>query len=253
VTTASGLSVVVRTSLLHRMMIIRELTGECRRAARLGDCRLPSIVERDTEAAVVGIVAALGPLDTLTASARPPAWRLSGPRTGSRPAPLTIWLDDRATRDTGQSLSALFSRLQGSTVPEVQDVAGITVDGGNVEAVLVAARHAAHLARVHVPQLLQLVNGGPEGSHDPIAALSCRLMRDRQLDDNALDAIGRDARRVAVALSGTDLRPAARPGRPPVSHGLQVGPQFLQDFAAYVRQLSSASPILPGTADPVRR
>jgi hypothetical protein len=68
-----------------------------------------------------------------------------------------------------------------------------------------------------------------------------------------LDAIGRDARRVAVALSGTDLRPAARPGRPPVSHGLQVGPQFLQDFAAYVRQLSSASPILPGTADPVRR
>jgi hypothetical protein len=246
--------VAVRISLLHRMMIVRELTRECRAAVGFRDRRLPSIVGHDNEAVVVGIAAALGPLDTLTASAEPSvAWWLPEPRKQARSATLTIWLNDRASRNTAQRLPALFSLTHDSAAPGAEDVAGAGVDGGDVEAVLVATRHAAHLARGHVPQLLQLVNGGPADPRDPIATLSCRLLRDRQLDDNALGAIGRDARRVAAALSATGLRPADGLGGTPASRGLRAGPQFLQDFAAYVVQLLPESPFAPGFADPVQR
>jgi hypothetical protein len=235
--------VAVRTSLLHRMMIVRELTGACRAAAAARDRRLPSIVEHDTEAAVVGIAAALGPLDTLTAAGTPPpAWWRSEPGKEASSAPLTIWLNDQASRNALPCLSALFAHLHDSAAPGAQ---GVAVDGGDVEAVLVAARHAVHLAHRHVPQLLHLVNGGPEGPCDPIAALSCRLLRDRQLDDNALGAISRDARRVAAALSAADHRPATGFGRTPVFHGLRAGPQFLQDFAAYVVELTQRG--IPGS------
>lgn len=136
-TTDGGLSVAVRTSLLHRMMIIRELTGERRTAAGFRDRRLPSIVEHNTEAAVVGIAAALGPLDTVTASAGPPPARLlPQPGSESRSAPLTIWLNGQVGRDTARCLSALFARLHDSAAPAAEDV---TVDGADVEAVQEAA------------------------------------------------------------------------------------------------------------------
>ncbi|MEV4281366.1 hypothetical protein [Actinoplanes xinjiangensis] len=224
------------------MMIVRELTGGCRTAARLGDRRLPSIVERGTEAAVVGIAAALRPLDTVTASAGPPSgWRPSGSGKDAGPAPLTIWLGDQASGKTAPRLSALFTPLGSAAAPVAEDTPDVTVDGGDVEKVLVAARHAARSARMHVPRVLHLVNGGPEYPRDPIAALSCSLLQDRHLDANAVASIGRDARRVAAALSAADLRPATGA---PVPHGLRAGPLFLQDFAAYVLQLSSAWPAL---------
>ncbi|BEL06017.1 hypothetical protein Q0Z83_042080 [Actinoplanes sichuanensis] len=233
------------------MMIVRELAGGCRAADVFRDRRLPSIVEYNAEAAVVGIAEALGPLDTLTASAGPPpAGGLSQPGRESRSAPLTIWLNEQASQDIRQCLSALFVVLHDSPSPEAEDVA---VDGGDVEAVLVAARHAAYLARGHVTQLLHLLNDGPQGPRDPIAALSGRLLRDRQLDHNALGAISRDARRVAAGLSATGLRPTTGRGGTPVPHELRAGAPFLQDFAGYVRQLTPAASLVSGITDPVRR
>jgi hypothetical protein len=236
----------VRTSLLHRMLVVRELLQSFRAAGPPSRCHLPAIVGRHAEACLVGITAALGPLDLLVPDGSSPSCRPPPTMSLVGAAPLRVRLSDPATCGELQELSALFIPRRPSGQPEPQGATEATVDGWDVEAVLTAARKAARLARgEHGPQLLRLAKGGPGALGDPVAVLSGRLLRDRQLDSNALDAIGRDARRVAAALSAAFPGVTGDPVPCPLSAGSQ---QFLLDSAAY-----AARPVLVARTAPAAK
>ena len=225
-----------RTELLHRMLLVRRLVA--RGAGPTGTPDLPA----GEEAIAVGVVAALGPADTVVAASRSHGLTLAvelaqadlarhrpavtacffGGPAASRPE-FTVCVDLAVRRH----LPVLFccADHEATDPPAPSGLVVEPVDGLDVEAVIQVVLAALRPMRAGTgPRLLHLrayggralpigqaADGGPPGDEagerDPIRILAGRMRTDHQLDDNALRAIDLDAAAYAEAAAAGRGRP----------------------------------------------
>jgi|tagenome__1003787_1003787.scaffolds.fasta_scaffold20460584_2 hypothetical protein len=190
------LSAVQRTELLHRMLIARHLAE--RHAAAPVDFHVGE------EAAVVGVLSALGPYDAVLPDAGlARAVELARADLRAHRDAVTVCLFDAEAGDAADRLDVarraglpmLFCRrARSGPAAGSEPLPADTVDALDVEAVLPGARASLHAVRCGAgPRLLGLCATGGTAHPDPIELLVVRMYAAHQLDDNALRAIDADA------------------------------------------------------------
>lgn len=176
ITPSNQLPAAQRTVVLRRMLTLRAAAGRTLRPS--------SLLAPGNEAILIGVLAVLGPLDTVIATSRPPA--LAGrTRDCGADTAVTVALGTSAGRQRFGSISALVSGRR--RVPPIE---AIIVDAWDVEAVLLTAARSASSVRGRPSALLIRMRGStPPIDRDPIAILAGRMYAERQLDHGGFRAI----------------------------------------------------------------
>ncbi|MGX6607374.1 hypothetical protein ACWKSP_35395 [Micromonosporaceae bacterium Da 78-11] len=214
-------SAVQRTTLLHRMLLVRHLTEHHAAATSTVSDEFRARLHAGEEAVAAGVLAALGPSDAIVSTDETPALASGFPRAielarddvrSRRPGvtvclfeagggPVAAWLD--AARQ--EPLPILFCGVAGGCpkpdeLPSFRDETAACFD---VEAVLSATQTSLRKVRDNgAPRLLSLIGDNGSPRLDPIDVLVARMVMDHQLDDNALQAIDTNAAaRVEAALA----------------------------------------------------
>jgi TPP-dependent pyruvate/acetoin dehydrogenase alpha subunit len=201
-------SAVQRTELLHRMLLVRHLTKHHAAAPGTASGDFQVHFHAGEEAVAAGVLAALGPSDTIVSTDPDPALATGFPLAielarddvqSHRPGvtvclfeasgdPVAPWLD---VARQGK-LPILFCGMTGSH-PETagqESFPDETADSFDVEAVLSATHTSLRKVRDSGgPRLLGLGGNHRAPRPDPIEVLVLRMVTDHQLDDNALRAI----------------------------------------------------------------
>jgi hypothetical protein len=176
ITPSNGLPVAQRTVLLRRMLTLRGATARTIRPVAL--------LTPGNEAVLTGVLAVLGPLDTVISTLRPPVFAGSTAED-SADTSVTVTFGLSAARHRPGSMSVLVSGRQG--VPP----AGVAaVDAWDVESVLTTTARFTSSIRAGGPAfLIRLCGSTPPLRRDPVAILAGRMYAEQQLDPSTLQAI----------------------------------------------------------------
>ncbi|BEL05992.1 hypothetical protein Q0Z83_041830 [Actinoplanes sichuanensis] len=176
ITPSNGLPAAQRTDLLRRMSTLRGATA---RTVRPVPLLIPG-----NEAVLTGVLAVLGPLDTMISTLRPPVF--AGSTAGdSADASVTVTFGSSAARHRPGSMSVLVSGRRG-----VPPAGGAAVDVWDVEAILTTtARFASSVRAGGSALLIRLCGTMPPSRRDPIAVLAGRMYAAQQLDASGMQAI----------------------------------------------------------------
>jgi hypothetical protein len=176
ITPSHELPVAQRTALLRQMLTLRVSAAHTIKATPL--------LAPGNEAILTGVLAVLGPLDTVIATPRPPVLAGRTPASGADAA-VTVTFGASTGRRGAGSMSALVSGCR-----RVPPVGVATVDAWDVEAVLLtAARFTASVRGSASALLIRMCGSAPPVRHDPVAILAGRMFAERQLDAVGLRAI----------------------------------------------------------------
>jgi hypothetical protein len=210
---ARELPVALRTHLLYLMLTVRHL-----HAGGVPPGALTS------EAIVVGIGAALGPADIIRFPECPRPEAIA-----ARDLAVTV----RPRHGAPGNTDGVYVLLAPMTPNRGRRP--VTVDGWDVEAMLVAIAGATRAVRAGGgTRLLRVQVPGPAHPYDPIAVLSGRMRTAGQLDDNAVLAIDDHARRAAGAL--VRETPPLHPFPPLITQALVVPAPACPDRAGPPRR-----------------